>query len=90
MKMPLTQSQFKHIGLYYVHRGGTGATIPMSVQGKCQRLVDAIESAVYPEDTDLPGMGYQCSGNQYSLAVNGVNRITYRWPLGMADRIDYV
>ena len=67
-----------------------GSRIPASLAGRCQRLLDDIESATKPDDPDIPGNGYKRTGAIHSLDVNGVRRINYEWRSGQAADIDYV
>jgi plasmid maintenance system killer protein len=88
--MALTKSQFAHAGLWKVYVGGSDPrTIPVSAEGRCRRLLDALESVVKPDDMDIPGMGYKRVGSQHSVDVNGRDRITYLWSLETADQINY-
>jgi proteic killer suppression protein len=88
--MALVRSQFFHAGLAKVYFGGSSASIPVALEGKCRRVLSAIESATKPDDPNLPGMGYKKSGAVYSLDVNGTYRISYEWRSGLAADIDYV
>ncbi len=88
--MPLSSNQFIHAGLASVYFGSGGAGIPASQVGRCQRLLDAIAAAVKPDDTNVPGYGYQVSGAKHSLDVNGARRIVYEWRSNRAADIDYV
>ena len=88
--MILATTQFAHRGLERVYRGLSSASIPASLAGRCQRLLDGIESATKPDDPDIPGNGYKKTGAMHSLDVNGVRRINYEWRNGQAADIDYV
>lgn len=86
----LNVTQFAHAGLEMVYRGLSSTFIPGALAGRCQRLLDDIESATKPDDTDIPGNGYKKTGVVHSLDVNGVKRINYEWRNGQAADIDYV
>jgi plasmid maintenance system killer protein len=86
----LNSNQFAHGELEKVYLGLQSAYIPAALAGRCQRLLDDIESATKPDDTDILGNGYKNSGAVYSLNVNGVKRINYEWRNGQPVDIDYV
>ena len=88
--MMLNTTQFAHRDLERVYLGLSSAAIPASLVGRCQRLLDAIESATKPDDSNIPGHGYKKTGAVHSLDVNGVKRINYEWRNGQAADIDYV
>lgn len=88
--MMLQASQFVHRELEKIYLGLHSASIPAALAGRCQRLLDDIESATKPDDTDILGNGYKVSGSVHSLDVNGVRRINYEWRSGQAADIDYV
>ena len=86
----LNANQFVHRELEKVYLGLHSASIPAALAGRCQRLLDDIESATKPDDTDILGNGYKNSGAVHSLNVNGVKRINYEWRNGQPVDIDYV
>ena len=88
--LALSRNQFVHAGLASVYFGASGAGIPASQVGRCQRLLDAVAAATKPDDTNLPGYGYKHSGRKHSVDVNGSSRISYEWRNGQATDIDYV
>jgi len=87
--MALSRSQFVHAGLSKVYSGGSSPSIPVSLEGKCRRVLYEIENATKPDDPNMPGMGYKKSGAVHSLDVNGTYRISYEWRSGAAADIDY-
>ncbi|MEO5883453.1 MAG: hypothetical protein ABIQ06_13630, partial [Caldimonas sp.] len=88
--MTLSSAQFAHKGLERIYQGLSSAAIPASLAGRCQRLLNCIESATKPDDPNIPGNGYKKTGAVHSLDVNAVKRIDYEWRNGKAADIDYV
>ena len=85
----LQRNQFTHSGLADVYFNGHSASIPQHQWGRSMRLLDTIDAATKPSDTKLSGSGYSVTGNQYRLAIDAQNSITYQWHGSAATKIDY-
>lgn len=88
----LTSQQFRERDLEDIYLHGAprrNSGIPLSQQATCFRRLNALDSAVAPEDLDLPGFGFNNAGGHYSMSVGGRNRIRYTWPKDQPEEIDY-
>ena len=70
---------------------GTSSKVRADQQKKCLRLLDALNSAAFPEDMNLPGLhfhGLHGKPKRFAVAVNGPWRITFGFAQGDALDVD--
>jgi proteic killer suppression protein len=74
---------FKHRGLERFFKTGDHRGIIAKSEARIERLLDRLDSAVKPEDMNIPGFRFHSlTGNRkgsYSITVTGNWRITFRF-----------
>jgi proteic killer suppression protein len=83
---------FRHRGLERFFRHSDHRGIPASSMARIERMLDALDAAVRPEDMNIPGYRFhQLKGNRagtYAIAVTGNLRITFRFAGEDAANVD--
>ena len=73
---------FKHKGLKELFEKGKTARINPHQKARCLRRLDTLDSALQPEDMNIPGFGFhglQGNPKRYSVSNTGNWRITFEW-----------
>jgi proteic killer suppression protein len=74
---------FRHKGLHRFFAKSDYRGIPAQYAARLERLLDRLDSAVKPEDMDLPGYRFHpLKGDRkgvYAVAVSGNWRLTFRF-----------
>ncbi len=82
---------FRHKGLKELFETGTSSKVRPDLQARARRRLDALDTALRPEDLNVPGFNFhplRGSPKRYSLHVNGPWCITFEWLAGNAERVD--
>jgi proteic killer suppression protein len=85
-------SSFNHRGLEGFFVRGSYRAIPAQYAARIERMLDRLDSAVVPEDMDLPGFKFhELKGKRkgvYSVTVSGNRRITFKFDGDSAIEVD--
>ena len=83
---------FNHKGLEGFFVRGSYRAIPAQYAARIERMLDRLDSAVAPEDMDLPGFKFhELKGKRkgvYSVTVSGNWRITFKLDGDSAIEVD--
>ena len=83
---------FRHKGLKELFEKGATSRIQKSVQERCLRRLDALDSASRPEDMNAQGFNFHALHGRplrYTVHVNGPWCITFEFENGDAFRVDF-
>lgn len=85
-------SSFNQKGLEGFFARGSCRAIPAQYAASIERMLDRLDSAVTPEDMDLPGFKFhELKGNRkgvYSVTASGNWRITFKFDGDSAIEVD--
>jgi toxin HigB-1 len=83
---------FRHKGLQRLFRDQDYRGVPRQFVPRLERMLDRLDTAVRPEDMNLPGYGFhELKGNRsatYSTTVSRNWRLTFRFTEGNASHVD--
>jgi proteic killer suppression protein len=82
---------FKHKGLKELFEKGRTSKVNAQQKAKCNRLMDALDAAIKPEDMLIPGFGFHglnTNPKRYAVSVTGNWRITFEWKGVDAIKLD--
>jgi proteic killer suppression protein len=86
-------SSFNHKGLEGFFVRGSYRAIPAQYAARIERMLDRLDSAIVPEDMDLPGFKFhELKGKRkgvYSITVSGNWRITFKFDRDSAIEVDF-
>jgi proteic killer suppression protein len=85
-------ASFRHKGLEEIYLAGTTRRIGAEHVRKCIRILQALEVATRPEDTNVAGYrfhGLQGKPRRWSVRVTGNYRITFGWSGENAIDVDF-
>ena len=83
---------FRHKGLEEIYLTGKTRRIGAEYIRKCVRILQALESAVRPDEMNVTGYRFHAlHGNprRWSVRVTGNYRITFGWSDEQADDVDF-
>ncbi|CAM3654998.1 type II toxin-antitoxin system RelE/ParE family toxin [Polynucleobacter brandtiae] len=83
---------FRHKGLESFFIKGSYKAIPAQFGARIERILDRLDSAIMPEDMDLPGLKFhELKGKRrgvYSVTASGNWRITFQFDGDSAIEVD--
>ena len=83
---------FRHKGLESFFIKGSYKAIPAQFSARIERMLDRLDSAIMPEDMNLPGYKFhELKGRRrgvYSVAVSGNWRMTFQFDGDSAIEVD--
>jgi len=85
-------SSFSHKGLEGFFKKGSYKAIPAQSAARLERMLDRLDSAICPEDMDIPGYKFhRLSGkkkNVYAVSISGNWRLTFKFDGDNAIDVD--
>ena len=85
--------KFKHKGLKRLFESGSISGIKPEHTDRLRRILALLETAEFPNDMDLPGLGlHQLKGNRkrtWSVSVSGNWRVTFQFRNSDIIDVDY-
>jgi len=73
---------FKHKGLKQLFEKGVSSKVNAQQVDKCLRVLDALDSALKPDDVNIPGFGFHPlvgKPQRYGLTITANFRLTFGW-----------